>query len=93
MRTFSYTITDPVGIHARPAGMLAKKAKEFQSEIILEKGEKSANATRLMAVMGLCIKCGHNLNDGECGCDRSHRDPRWNALLGVKFAADAENEE
>jgi len=42
---------------------------------------------------GLCIKCGHNLNEGECGCDRSHRDPRWNALLGVKFAADAENEE
>lgn len=58
MKTFSYTIKDPVGIHARPAGMLAKKAKEFQSEITLQKGEKSANATRLMAVMGLCVKCG-----------------------------------
>ena len=29
MKTFSYTITDEVGIHARPAGLLAKKAKEF----------------------------------------------------------------
>ena len=26
MKTFSYTITDEVGIHARPAGLLAKKA-------------------------------------------------------------------
>ena len=28
MKTFAYTITDPVGIHARPAGTLAKKAAE-----------------------------------------------------------------
>ena len=31
MKTFTYTIQDEVGIHARPAGLLAKKAKEFQS--------------------------------------------------------------
>ena len=42
---------------------------------------------------GLCIKCGHDLNDGECGCDRTHRDPRWDVLKGVKFSADADNEE
>ena len=37
MKTFTYTIQDEVGIHARPAGLLAKKAKEFQSAITLEK--------------------------------------------------------
>ena len=58
MTTFTYVITDENGIHARPAGMLAKRAKEFSSEILLFKGEKCANATRLMAVMGLCIKGG-----------------------------------
>ncbi len=42
---------------------------------------------------GLCIKCGHDLNEGECGCDRSYRDPRWDKLLGVKFSADADEEE
>ncbi len=42
---------------------------------------------------GLCIKCGHDLNDGECGCDRAHRDPRWDILKGVRFSADADNEE
>lgn len=29
MKTFEYTITDPVGIHARPAGMLVKEAKKI----------------------------------------------------------------
>ncbi len=43
--------------------------------------------------LGLCIKCGHNLNEGDCGCDRSFRDPRWNKLLGVKFSADADRDE
>lgn len=42
---------------------------------------------------GLCIKCGHDLNEGECGCNRAHHDPRWDILKGVKFSADADNEE
>lgn len=69
MKEFQYTVKDPVGIHARPAGLLAKKAKEFQSEILLEKGEKSANATRLMAVMGLCIKCNDTVTIKITGTD------------------------
>ncbi len=58
MKTFSYTIKDEVGIHARPAGLLAKKAKEFESTITLEKGGKTAAATKLMAIMGMGVKCG-----------------------------------
>lgn len=53
MKTFSYTITDEIGIHARPAGALAKKAKEFKSVITLKVNGKRADAARLMAVMGL----------------------------------------
>ena len=30
MKTITYTIKDEVGIHARPAGLLGKKAKEFE---------------------------------------------------------------
>ena len=59
MKQFSYVITDPVGIHARPAGMLVKAAKDLDSTITIEKtGGKSATATKLMAVMGLGIKQG-----------------------------------
>ena len=31
MKEFEYTITDELGIHARPAGLLVKKAAEFAS--------------------------------------------------------------
>lgn len=36
MKTFQYTIQDALGIHARPAGLLVKEAKKFQSAITLE---------------------------------------------------------
>ncbi len=58
MKEFNYTITDAVGIHARPAGLLAKKAASFKSTVTVVKGEKKADTRRLMALMGLSIKCG-----------------------------------
>ena len=59
MKQFQYTVTDPMGIHARPAGLLVKAAKPLDSTItIIKEGGKSANATKLMAVMGLAIKAG-----------------------------------
>ena len=61
MKTFTYTITDEVGIHARPAGMLAKTAKEFDSEITITKDEKTVGAAKLMALMGLGVKCGDTI--------------------------------
>ena len=61
MKTFEYTITDPVGIHARPAGILVKKLKEFASTVTIAKGEKSVNALKLMALMGLGIKQGDKI--------------------------------
>ena len=58
MKTFEHVVKDELGIHARPAGVLAKEAKNFQSTITIVKGEKKAEATRLMAVMSLGVKKG-----------------------------------
>lgn len=58
MRTFDYTIKDKLGIHARPAGMLAKTAKSLDSEITIEKDGKAVGAAKLMALMALGVKCG-----------------------------------
>lgn len=59
MKKLTYTITDPVGIHARPAGLLVKTARGLGSEVTLvtEDG-KSAGGTKLLAIMGLGIKQG-----------------------------------
>ena len=61
MKTFTYTIKDELGIHARPAGMLAKTAKALDSEITITNGEKTVGATKLMALMGLGVKCGDTI--------------------------------
>lgn len=60
MKSFTYTIKDQLGIHARPAGLLVKEAKAFKpdTKITLTKGEKSADLTKLMNLMSLAVKCG-----------------------------------
>lgn len=56
MRKFSYKIKDEVGIHARPAGLLVKKASEFKSDITIRLNEKSADAKKIFSVMSLGAK-------------------------------------
>lgn len=59
MKQFVYTITDPVGIHARPAGLLVKAIKGLDSTVTITRADgKSAGGTKLMALMGLGIKQG-----------------------------------
>ena len=58
MKEFKYTITDELGIHARPAGLLVKKAGEFQSKVILAMNGKEVDAKRVLGVIGLGAKKG-----------------------------------
>lgn len=58
MKLFSYVITDEIGIHARPAGLLVKEAKAFSSKITIDANGKTADATKLMALMQLGAKKG-----------------------------------
>lgn len=61
MKEFKYTITDQEGIHARPAGLLTKKAAEFSSDIKIGKDGKFADAKRIFGIMGLGIKVGQEI--------------------------------
>ncbi len=59
MRSFEYTITDPVGIHARPAGTLIKEVKNYTgTTVTVTKGDKTVDALKLMALIGMGIKQG-----------------------------------
>ena len=55
MKEFKYVVTDPEGIHARPAGILVKQAAGYKSAVTIVKGEKSADAKRIFGVMGLGV--------------------------------------
>lgn len=62
MKQFTYVIEDKNGIHARPAGLLAKKAAEYSSKITLIKDNKRADTRRIMMLMALGIKCGDQID-------------------------------
>lgn len=49
----SFTIKNAEGLHARPAGVLAKTAGAFTSTVELVGNGKTINAKSIMSVMGL----------------------------------------
>ena len=61
MKEIIYTVKDPMGFHARPAGMLVKLSKEYSSEISVSKDGQMISAGRLFALMALGIKCGEEI--------------------------------
>ena len=85
MKTFAYTIKDEVGIHARPAGLLAKKAKEYESTITIEKGGKTAVATKLMAIMGMGVKCGDTVSVTVEGADEEKAAAEMEAFFNANL--------
>lgn len=69
MKEFSYVIKDEIGIHARPAGMLAKTAKAFASKVTITANGKTVEASKLMAVMSLGVKQGAEVVIAAEGAD------------------------
>ena len=85
MRSFVYVITDRVGIHARPAGMLVKEAQKYRSEILVSKGEKEADAKNLMQIMSLGAKCGDEISVTVSGEDEEEASAAVESVLREKL--------
>lgn len=59
MKSFTYTIQDALGIHARPAGLLVKAAAAYKDTVIkISNGAKEADVKRIMAIMSMGVKQG-----------------------------------
>ena len=70
MKQFDFTIKDPLGVHARPAGMLAKLTKGFGETIVtISRDGNTVKAFQLMKVMSMGIKCGHTITVAVEGPD------------------------
>lgn len=69
MKTFTYTIKDALGIHARPAGLLVKESKKFTSVCSLRIGDKECELGKLMALMALGVKKGDEVTVKASGDD------------------------
>lgn len=69
MKSFEYKITDALGIHARPAGMLVKEAKQFTSTCTVTKNGTTVKASQLMKLMSLGVKQGDLVTVTADGAD------------------------
>lgn len=61
MKNFKYVITDPEGIHARPAGELVKASKEYACTVKMEKDGKTVDCKKIFGIMGLAVKAGQEV--------------------------------
>ena len=86
MKSFEYVITDPVGIHARPAGLLVKEVKSHADSVItITKGDKSVNALKLMAIMQMGIKQGDTVTISVEGSDEEAAAAAIEAFFKANF--------
>ncbi len=54
-------ITNPTGLHLRPAGNLCKTAMQFKSLVTFDYRGNTANAKSVLSVLGACIKSGDEI--------------------------------
>lgn len=81
MKQFKHIINDPLGLHARPAGMLVKAAAGYASAITVEAPTGKADAKRIMAVMRLAAKQGMELTVTCEGADEETAAAQLQAFL------------
>lgn len=71
-------ITNPSGLHLRPAGILCNTAMKYQSLITFAYDGQDANAKSILSVLGACVKCGDEI---ELVCEGSDEQEALDKLV------------
>ena len=85
MVEFKHVIADPLGIHARPAGMLVKAVAGYASKVTITAPTGTADAKRLMALMRLAAKQGMELTVTVEGADEENAASELQAFLAANL--------
>lgn len=85
MKEFEFVVTDPQGIHARPAGLLVKEAKKFESNISVFKGVRKGDLKKIFTVMALGVKQGETIKVQVEGADEEQAASTVEAFLKENF--------
>lgn len=85
MKEFEFVVTDPQGVHARPAGLLVKEAKKFESNISVFKGARKGDLKKIFTVMALGVKQGEAIKVQVEGADEEQAASAVEAFLKENF--------
>ena len=85
MKEFKHVIQDPMGLHARPAGMMVKACAGYASTITITAPSGKADAKRLMGIMRLAAKQGMELIITVEGADEEKAAAELQAFLAANL--------
>ncbi len=85
------TISNRLGLHARPAMMLAESAMQFDSQITIQRmdQDKAVDAKSIMQLMMLAAVCGTKLKIEASGSDASDSINAIKELVESRFSEDS----
>ncbi len=76
-------LTNPTGLHLRPAGMFCEEAMKYDSRIIFtygKNGNGEANAKSILSILGACVRPGDEIT---IICEGPDEDDAMNALVSL----------
>lgn len=73
-------IKNEAGLHARPAGILAKEAMKCKSNVMILVGEKKVQVKSVLNLMAAAIKCGMEV---ELVCDGENEEAELKELVAL----------
>ncbi len=74
-------ILNELGLHARPAAEFVKAARDFESRIVIHKGEESFSASSILEVLSASLECGSDFVIEAVGTDAEEALDRLERLL------------
>jgi len=83
--TFTLTVENKMGIHARPAAMIVRVANRFSGDVWVEKDEEKVNGKSIMGLMLLAAGPGSVLTFHTKGADSAEIQKDMSELFAKKF--------
>jgi phosphoenolpyruvate---glycerone phosphotransferase subunit DhaM len=78
-------LTNDVGLHARPAALLARSVAELDAEVTVRFGEKQVDAASVLALMSLGVRGGDRIEVSASGPDAAEALRRVGDLVNRRF--------
>lgn len=85
MSSKEITVTNQIGLHARPATFFIQKANEFSSSIWVEKDDRKVNGKSLLGVLSLGITKGTTITIYADGADQEEALSALETLIKSNF--------
>lgn len=83
----NFVVTSEQGIHARPATELVMVANQFESEVMIESNDRSADMKSIMGLMSLGLYRGQKFSIVATGDDGAEAVDKLEVLLKEKKLA------